>query len=37
VALLAHLGLLGTFCQFHKLSFAMFGTDPAQSVPRRVR
>ena len=33
IALLAHLGQLGTFCQFHEFSF----TDPAQSVPRRVR
>ncbi len=33
IALLARLGLLGTFCQFHEFSF----TDPAQSVPRRVR
>ena len=33
IALLARLGLLGTFRQFHEFSF----TDPAQSVPRRVR
>ena len=32
-ALLARLGLLGTFRQFHEFSF----TESAQSVPRRVR